>query len=184
MEVEDADKDADHKDEVKETAVNKTLSLNPISLKHQKTLKQQMKNTLHLPRRPVTILSLKPWPPQVSLKMAPLQVGQLSPKWTCRLLANPETIRKHLQPKMITEFAKKIPLSTSICMPLATKNTNLHQRSFFPRWKNKNATRAIIHMMSDVRDFVSAGKVKKLAFVIPLFALQLFTQHTHITLMF
>jgi hypothetical protein len=32
-EVEDADKDADIKDEVEETAVNKTLSLNPISLK-------------------------------------------------------------------------------------------------------------------------------------------------------
>jgi hypothetical protein len=39
MEVEDADKDADHKDKVEETTVNKMLSLNPISLKHQKTLK-------------------------------------------------------------------------------------------------------------------------------------------------
>jgi hypothetical protein len=32
-EVEDADKDADNKDEVEETTVNKILSLNPISLK-------------------------------------------------------------------------------------------------------------------------------------------------------
>jgi phenolic acid decarboxylase len=143
-----------------------------------------MKNTLYLPQRPVTILSLKPWLPQASLKIAPLQVGQLSLKWTRRLLVNPKTIPKHLQPKTFTEFAKEIPLSTSIRMPLATKNTNLHQRFFFPRWKNKNATCAFIHTTSDVRDFVSPRKAKKLAFVIPLFALQLFIQHTHITLMF
>jgi hypothetical protein len=184
MEVEDADKDADNKDEVEETTVNKMLSLNPISLKHQKTLKQQMKNTLCLPQKPVTILLLKQWPPQASLKTATLQVGQLSPKWTRRLLVNPETIRKHLQPKTFAEFAKETLLSTSMCAPLAKNDTNLHQRFCFPRWKNKNATRAIIHTTSDVRDFVSHGKVKKLAFVIPPFALQLFMQHTHITLMF
>jgi hypothetical protein len=143
-----------------------------------------MKNTLCLLQKPATILSLKQWPHQASLKIVTLQVGQLNLKWTRRLLVNPETIRKHLQPKTCAEFAKEILLSTSICVPLATKNTNLHQRFCFPRWKNKNATRAIIHTMSDVRDFVSHGKVKKLAFVIPPFALQLFMQHTHITLMF